>query len=42
MPGVQLRLLLSWLAQQQVGLVEAQDHVDLGETSPPLTEEQNG
>jgi hypothetical protein len=36
MPEAALRLLVPWLAQQ-VGLIEAQDHVDLGETAPPLT-----
>jgi hypothetical protein len=35
MSEAQLRLLLPWLAQQS-GLVEAQDHVDLGETALPI------
>jgi hypothetical protein len=34
MPEAKLRLLVPWLGRQ-AGLVEAQDHVDLGETAPP-------
>jgi hypothetical protein len=40
-PEAHLRLLVPWLAQQ-MGLTEAQDHVDLGEIAPSfIIEEQS-
>jgi hypothetical protein len=39
MPEAQLRLLVPWLVQQ-MGLAEAQDHIDVGETAPPFIIEE--
>jgi hypothetical protein len=39
-PEAQLRLMLPWLSLQ-VGVLEAQDHVDEGEAPPVITEEES-